>query len=43
MKKEIAESADEVEERIKRIIEEETEKGENVLLVGVGNTIGVGQ
>lgn len=43
MKKEIAESADEVEERIKMIIEEETEKGENVLLVGVGNTIGVGQ
>jgi len=43
MRKEIAETTDNVIKRVKRIIDEKTKKGDIVLLVGVGNTFGVGQ
>ena len=43
MKKEIADSAEKVQALVNRIIEEKTKEGEKVLIVGVGNTIGVGQ
>ncbi len=43
MRKEIAETTDRVVKRIDRIIEEKTKKGDTVIVVGVGNTFGVGQ
>ncbi|MCL4435311.1 MAG: DUF1512 domain-containing protein [Thaumarchaeota archaeon] len=43
MRKEIAETTDRVIKRIDRIIEEKTKKGDTVIIVGVGNTFGVGQ
>lgn len=43
MKKEIAETTDKVVEIVKRLIDEKTKAGDKVLLVGVGNTIGVAQ
>lgn len=43
MKKEIADSAEKVQALVNRIIEEKTKEGEKVLVVGVGNTLGVGQ
>jgi hypothetical protein len=43
MKKEIADSAEKVQALVNRIIEEKTKEGERVLVVGVGNTLGVGQ
>ncbi len=43
MKKEIAEAADKVIAVVQRIIEEKTKEGDTILLVGVGNTLGVGQ
>jgi hypothetical protein len=41
MKKEIAEAADTVIERIKRLIQERTKEGELVLVAGIGNTAGI--
>jgi hypothetical protein len=41
MKKEIAESADPVIEKIKRLIQERTKEGELVLVAGIGNTAGI--
>ncbi len=43
MKKEIAEAADKVAETVQRIIDEKTKAGDNILVVGVGNTLGVSQ
>ena len=43
MKKEIAESADKVVTVIQRILEEKTKEGDTILIVGVGNTLGVAQ
>jgi len=43
MKKEIAESADKVIERIRRLILERTKEGEALIVAGIGNTIGIGQ
>lgn len=43
MRREIVDSVDEVIERIKRIIRENTKEGEKVIIVGVGNTIGIAQ
>ena len=43
MKKEIAETADKVLVIVDKLIEERTNKGDRVLLVGVGNTLGIGQ
>jgi hypothetical protein len=43
MRKEIAEATDKVMERVNRLIEEKTKEGDTILLVGVGNTLGVSQ
>ncbi len=43
MKKEIAEGVEKAVEKVKRIIEEETKPGDTIIVVGVGNTLGVGQ
>src|SRR5487761_1761000 len=43
MRKEIAEATDKVLERVYRVIEEKTKEGDTVLIVGVGNTLGVAQ
>ncbi len=43
MKKEIVDAADEVVERIKKIIVERVKEGEVVIVAGIGNTIGIGQ
>jgi len=42
MKKDIAEAADTVIDKIKRLILERTKEGELVIVAGIGNTIGVG-
>jgi hypothetical protein len=42
MKKEIAESAETVLERIKQLIVERTKEGELVIIAGIGNTAGIG-
>lgn len=43
MKDDILNASEEVQQRIVEYIEDKAEKGESVLVVGVGNTIGVGQ
>ena len=43
MRKEIADSADKVIERVKSVLLERTKEGDKVVIVGVGNTIGIGQ
>ena len=43
MKKEIAETTDRVIKIMYRIIDEKTKEGDKILIVGVGNTFGVGQ
>jgi len=43
MRKEIADSVDKVIERVKGVINERTKEGDKIIIVGVGNTIGVGQ
>ena len=43
MRKEISDAADKAIERVKLVIEEKTKEGDKVIVVGVGNTIGVGQ
>jgi len=43
MRKEIADSADKVIERVKNVILERTKEGDQIVIVGVGNTIGIGQ
>jgi hypothetical protein len=43
MRKEIADSVDTVIERVKNVLLERTKEGDKVIIVGVGNTIGIGQ
>ncbi|HIJ07805.1 TPA: DUF1512 domain-containing protein [Candidatus Bathyarchaeota archaeon] len=43
MRKEISDSVDKVIERVKSVVLERTKEGDNIIIVGVGNTIGVGQ
>ena len=43
MKKEIADSVDKASLLIKRVVDEKTKKGDSIIIVGVGNTIGVSQ
>jgi hypothetical protein len=43
MRKEVFDAADPVIARIKRLILERTKKGDNVIIAGIGNTIGIGQ
>jgi hypothetical protein len=43
MRKEIFEAADKAIERIRQTILERTKEGDKVIIVGVGNTIGIGQ
>ena len=43
MRREIHEAADKAIERVRDIVKERTKEGDTVLIVGVGNSIGVGQ
>ena len=43
MRKEIFDATDSVIKKIKRLILERTKKGDNVIIAGIGNTIGIGQ
>ena len=43
MRKEIANSVEEVIKRIKRIIHETTKEGDQIIIAGIGNTIGIAQ
>ncbi len=43
MKKEIAEASDKVLNTVYRILEEKTKEGERILVIGVGNTLGISQ
>jgi hypothetical protein len=43
MRKEISDSADKVIERVKSVVQERTKEGDKIIIVGVGNTIGIGQ
>ncbi len=43
MRKEIAEASDKVREVLQRVIEEKTKEGDDVLVAGIGNTLGVAQ
>jgi hypothetical protein len=43
MRKEIADSFEKVTSVVQSVIEERTTKGQSVLVIGVGNTLGVGQ
>lgn len=43
MRKEIADSFDKVTDVVRSVIDERTSKGQSVLVIGVGNTLGVGQ
>jgi len=43
MRKEIFEAAEKAIERIRQLILERTKEGDKVIIVGVGNTIGIGQ
>ncbi|MCW4054089.1 MAG: DUF1512 domain-containing protein [Candidatus Bathyarchaeota archaeon] len=43
MRKEIADSANKVIERVKNVVLERTKEGDKLIIVGVGNSIGIGQ
>ena len=43
MRKEINDAVDPVIERVKNVILERTKEGDKIIIVGVGNSIGVGQ
>lgn len=43
MRKEIAEASDKVQQVLNRLIEEKTKEGDDVLVAGIGNTLGVAQ
>jgi len=43
MRKEISDSVDKVIERVKNVLLERTKEGDKVIIVGVGNSIGIGQ
>jgi hypothetical protein len=43
MKKEIADAAEKVASQVHEIIKENTQSGQSVLVIGVGNTLGISQ
>ncbi|HTY74535.1 MAG TPA: DUF1512 domain-containing protein [Candidatus Nanoarchaeia archaeon] len=43
MRKEISDATDKAIERVKDVVKERTKEGDLIIIVGVGNTIGVGQ
>jgi len=43
MRKEIAEASDKVSQVLNRLIEEKTKEGDEIVLAGIGNTLGVAQ
>ena len=43
MSKEIFDAADKAIDRIKQVILEKTKEGDEIIIAGVGNTIGIGQ
>ncbi len=43
MRKEISDAIDDAIQRIKRLILERSKEGDNVVIAGIGNTIGIGQ
>jgi hypothetical protein len=43
MRKEIADAADKVAQTLNRVIEEKTKEGDEVVVAGIGNTLGVAQ
>jgi hypothetical protein len=43
MRKEIAEASEKVTQTLQRVIEEKTKEGDEVLVAGIGNTLGVAQ
>jgi hypothetical protein len=43
MRKEIAEASDKVVQTLQRVIEEKTKEGDEVIVAGIGNTLGVAQ
>lgn len=43
MRKEIAEASDKVTQIVNRLIEEKTKEGDDVVIAGIGNTLGVAQ
>ena len=43
MRKEVAEAGDKTREVMERIVEEKTKEGDKIIIVGVGNTLGVAQ
>ena len=43
LRKEINDAIDKAIERVKAVILEQTKEGDKVIIVGVGNSIGVGQ
>jgi len=43
MRKEISDAVDKAIERVKSVILERTKEGDKIIIVGVGNTIGIGQ
>jgi len=43
MRKEISDAVDKAIERVKSVVLERTKEGDQIIIVGVGNTIGVGQ
>ncbi len=43
MRKEISDAADKAIERVREVVKERTKEGDLIIIVGVGNTIGIGQ
>ncbi len=43
MRKEISDAAEKAIERVKDVVKERTKEGDQIIIVGVGNTIGIGQ
>jgi hypothetical protein len=43
MRKEISDAADKAIERVREVVKERTKEGDHIIIVGVGNTIGVAQ
>jgi len=43
MRKEVFDSVDKVLERVKQVVRERTKEGDNVIIAGIGNSIGIGQ
>jgi hypothetical protein len=43
MRKEISDAADKAIERVRDVVKERTKESDQIIIVGVGNTIGIGQ